>query len=133
MAVLDDGLRSFDLTLSDAARQVIDDQARLLLAWNPHINLTADPDTGRDRPDARRSTRSPRCPSCVRRVLDAPSVLDLGSGGGYPGLPLAMSLPAGSLTLLDSVAKKVRFLDVLAGVAATSPGGLSPTRCSSRR
>lgn len=39
------------------------------------------------------------------------TILDLGSGGGFPGIPLAAALPASRVTLLDSVAKKVAFLD----------------------
>jgi 16S rRNA (guanine527-N7)-methyltransferase len=37
--------------------------------------------------------------------------LDLGSGGGFPGIPLAIMRPDMQWTLVDSVAKKVRFLD----------------------
>jgi 16S rRNA (guanine527-N7)-methyltransferase len=37
--------------------------------------------------------------------------LDLGSGGGFPGIPLAIMRPDMSWTLVDSVAKKVRFLN----------------------
>jgi 16S rRNA (guanine527-N7)-methyltransferase len=36
--------------------------------------------------------------------------VDLGSGGGFPGLPLAAALPADRALLIDSVGKKVRFL-----------------------
>ena len=48
---------------------------------------------------------------------ERPALFDLGSGAGYPGLPLGLALPAGRLTLVDSVAKKARFLQV-AGAAA---------------
>jgi 16S rRNA (guanine527-N7)-methyltransferase len=48
--------------------------------------------------------------------------LDLGSGGGYPGLPLAAVLPASRALLLEPVAKKANFLSV--AIAAT---GLAAT------
>lgn len=41
--------------------------------------------------------------------------LDLGSGGGFPGIPLAIMRPDMQWTLVDSVAKKVRFLNEVAG------------------
>jgi 16S rRNA (guanine527-N7)-methyltransferase len=38
--------------------------------------------------------------------------VDIGSGGGYPGLPLAVALPARRALLVESIAKKARFLTV---------------------
>jgi 16S rRNA (guanine527-N7)-methyltransferase len=47
------------------------------------------------------------------RGLD--SILDLGSGGGYPGFPLAMALPTTRALLVDSVGKKAAFLETVVG------------------
>ncbi|WFB36907.1 16S rRNA (guanine(527)-N(7))-methyltransferase RsmG [Kiritimatiellota bacterium B12222] len=44
--------------------------------------------------------------------------LDLGSGGGFPGIPLAIMRPDMQWTLVDSVAKKVRFLNEVASELA---------------
>src|SRR5579884_1782576 len=49
-------------------------------------------------------------------VREARRVLDLGSGAGFPGLPLALALPEASVTLLESSARKSQFM---ARVAAT--------------
>ncbi len=51
-------------------------------------------------------------------VREARSVIDIGSGAGYPGIPLAMALPEARFTLVDSVGKKARF----AGEAASRLG-----------
>jgi 16S rRNA (guanine527-N7)-methyltransferase len=51
------------------------------------------------------------------RMGDVRSLVDIGSGGGYPGIPLGLVLGAASLGLVESVGRKARFLEV-AGAAA---------------
>ena len=58
----------------------------------------------------------------VMRALAADRFIDLGSGGGYPGIPIAAALPARRALLLEPIAKKAGFLSVVA--AAT---GLAQT------
>jgi 16S rRNA (guanine527-N7)-methyltransferase len=116
---LDAALHSLGIELRAGVRAGIEAHVRLLLAWNSAINLTAI-----------------RLPAAIAldHVADAltavsivratgigqrPALLDLGSGAGYPGLPLGLAMPAARLTLVDSVAKKARFLEV-AGAAAIS-------------
>lgn len=81
-----------------------------LAAWNAHTNLTAIAD---------------REGVYVRHFLDslalalhwgdAPdSLVDLGSGAGFPGLPLKLLRPELALTLVDSVGKKTAFLAYVA-------------------
>jgi len=130
---LDDGLAALGISLGPGARAAIDAQARLLMAWNAAINLTAL-----------------RTPEAIARlhVVDSLSalpllretanerdesggtLLDLGSGGGYPGLPLAVALPSGYAGLLDSIGKKARFLQAAAdtAVAAMSRAGETSPR-----
>ena len=119
---LAEGLRSLDLVLSPGASAAIDAQARLLVAWNQHINLTAI-----RTPDGIARLHILDSLTAVRLIREragpAPSIIDLGSGGGYPGLPLAVALPAGRLTLVDSVAKKTRFLEVVAAAAREALAG----------
>jgi 16S rRNA (guanine527-N7)-methyltransferase len=110
-----DGLRELGLDGtrggSDAAIGSYDAHARLLAVWNRAINLTAIRD-----PEA--VARRHVCDSLTAvATLDAVAVprrslLDLGSGGGYPGLPLAAALPWRRVALVESVAKKARFLGV---------------------
>ena len=47
-------------------------------------------------------------------VLDGASVLDLGTGGGFPGIPLAMEYPQARFTLCDSVGKKLTVAGAVA-------------------
>ena len=90
-----------------AVRAVIDGHVRLLLAWTAHINLTAIRD-----PAAVATAHVLDSLSALPwlRERRADRVLDLGSGGGYPGLPLAAALPDAAFTLVEPVAKKARFL-----------------------
>lgn len=56
-------------------------------------------------------------------VREAPTIVDIGAGAGFPGLPLAVALPASQITLVDSQARKCAFIeDVVerAGIANAS-------------
>ena len=80
---------------------------RLLLAWNEAINLTAirEPDA-----IARLHVADSLSAVPTLRERDINSFVDVGSGGGYPGIPLAAALPASRALLVDSVGKKAAFL-----------------------
>ncbi len=104
---LEAGLAALGLELDEVARDAIDGHVRLLLVWTTAINLTAI-----------------REPSAVAtgHVIDslaaipwltslgADRVLDVGSGGGFPGLPIAAALPTAAVTLLEPIGKKATFL-----------------------
>lgn len=47
-------------------------------------------------------------------VMDGASVLDLGTGGGFPGIPLAMEWPGARFTLCDSIGKKLKVAQAVA-------------------
>jgi 16S rRNA (guanine527-N7)-methyltransferase len=96
---------------SPIARRSYEAHARLLRDWNQAINLTAirDPEGTALRHVADALSAVPLLEPLVRPGM---SLLDIGSGGGYPGLPLAAALPLGGVSLLDSVGKKARFLEV---------------------
>ena len=132
-AVVDRALSAIQVELTPGARAGLDAQARLLGAWNRAINLTA---LRTPEQVARRHVVDSLAAVPVLRRLAArarPSalgLLDIGSGGGYPGLPLAVALPVGRCALVDSVAKKARFLDVAAAAASAAmrAAGENPPR-----
>ena len=112
--IVDDGLSSLSLELSGGARAAIDAQVRLLLAWNAHVNLSGLRTLEQI---ARGHVLDSLVAVAPLRALGRarPSLLDLGSGAGYPGLPLAVALPTRRAALVDSIAKKAAFLEVAVG------------------
>jgi 16S rRNA (guanine527-N7)-methyltransferase len=104
-------LAALGLDLTGHARVAIEGHARLLLAWTGAINLTA--------------IRDPASVA-LAHVVDSLSAvpllrsrgvdrfIDLGSGGGYPGLPIAAALPAARALLLEPIRKKATFLSTAA-------------------
>lgn len=85
----------------------------LLQHWNATYNLTAIRD-----PAAMLTQHLADCLAVVQplaREVPAGRVLDAGSGGGLPGVVLAILLPALDVTCVDSVAKKAAFVQQVAG------------------
>jgi 16S rRNA (guanine527-N7)-methyltransferase len=116
---VDAGLDALSLTLSPAARVTIDGHVRLLLAWTEAINLTGIRDPAAV---ALAHVVDSLSGAAILRERGVDRFIDLGSGGGYPGLPLAAALPAARALLLEAVAKKAAFLSVVAsatGLAGT--------------
>lgn len=87
--------------------------AALLLEWNRRLNLTG----------ARSAEELAPHLHDARGLLDVSwagivRVIDLGSGGGLPAIPLALALPQVSFTLLEANRRKVAFLQHVAGELA---------------
>ena len=83
----------------------------MLADWNTRMNLTGDTDfaTSLDR----HYTDSLAPLVHVQLFPRGASLIDVGSGAGFPGLPLAIARPDLQVTLLDSLMKRINFLDAV--------------------
>ena len=115
---LDDALAELHLTLDADSRRAIDDHVRLLLAWNDAINLTA---IREPQAIALRHVADSLAAIPLLRERRVDGLVDLGSGGGFPGIPIAAALPATRVLLVDSVGKKTAFLDTVAQATRLAP------------
>lgn len=93
-----------ELFLSEQAQQKAIQHLELLAQWNTVYNLTAVKDPFQ---------------MLVKHLVDSLMIapyltgkcfIDVGTGAGFPGIPLALALPKTHWTLLDSNGKKIRFL-----------------------
>lgn len=108
-SVLVEGLVELGLAPGEAAVEQLLALTALVREANEQVNLTAITE-----PVA--MVRKHLLDSLtVQPWLAGPFVVDVGTGAGFPGLPLAILNPALRFTLLDSTAKKVRFVERAAG------------------
>ena len=98
------GLAELDLALPAAAQQKLLAYAALLYKWNRTYSLTALRE--QDKAVSHHLLDS----LAVLPFVPAGDLLDVGSGGGMPGIPLAIARPELRVTLLDSNSKKAAFL-----------------------
>ena len=79
----------------------------LLLEWNEKINLTAITE-----PDEVRVKHFEDCLTCLKTgyIKDNDKVVDVGTGAGFPGLPIKIENNSVKLTLMDSLNKRINFL-----------------------
>ncbi len=99
------GAVELGVTLDENQACLFARHARLLMQWNRKLNLTAIVDPTE---------------VAVKHFLDAIApaahipfhgrLLDIGTGGGFPGIPLKIMRPAQPMTLIDGVRKKVNFV-----------------------
>lgn len=82
----------------------------LLLKWNAAINLTAVRDPAQMLVQHLLDSLSVLAPFEQRLATASPRILDVGSGGGLPGIVLAIMRPAWNVTCVDAVGKKVTFI-----------------------
>jgi len=111
---LQNGARELGVELSDVLAQRLMSLLDELVKWNTAYNLTAITDP------AKMITHHLLDSLSVQPALHGVTVADVGTGAGFPGLPLAIVNPQRQFTLIDSNNKKIRFVGHAARTLALS-------------
>ena len=101
---------SQNIHISEAQAEQFENYAGLLVEWNQKINLTAIT-------EPQEIEEKHFLDSCLPFAdIDIPefaSVVDVGTGAGFPGIPLKIIRPDIGLTLVDSLQKRITFLETV--------------------
>ena len=103
-------MEEYGLNATESQLEAFNRYYELLIEWNEKINLTAI-----TAPKEVAIKHIVDSLSCYRAELfkDGASLVDVGTGAGFPGLPLKIFCPSLKLTLLDSLNKRIKFLQLV--------------------
>jgi 16S rRNA (guanine527-N7)-methyltransferase len=110
MSILYQHAREFGIDLTSTQQEQFEKYYGLLVEWNEKFNLTAITEyTGVQLKHFLDSLSA--APILLKAGIVNKTLIDVGAGAGFPGMPLAIALADLRVTLLESTGKKVRFLD----------------------
>ena len=97
--------------ISDPQWDKLQEYTALLREWNAKINLVSRKDM-----DRLETKHLAHCLTITKflRLMPRTRLLDVGTGGGLPGIPMAICYPQAKFTLMDSIAKKTMVVEDIA-------------------
>lgn len=100
------------IEISQTQIEMFDTFYQLLVEWNKKMNLT----TIIDYEEVIQKHFLDSClllKGCPRQLFESKTIIDVGTGAGFPGIPLAILLPDTQFTLMDSLNKRIDFLSAV--------------------
>ena len=105
--ILSANAKTFDIELSETQLEQFEIFYKLVVAWNEKINLTA---ITSEQDFAVKHIIDSLSLWEEKKFLSVKKVIDVGTGGGFPGIPLKIFKPELEMVLLDSLSKRIEFL-----------------------
>jgi len=106
----EEGLKVWGIKLDEVQRERFRKLTQLLLEWNERLSLTGITEPERI---AVEHYLDSIAPLAFNLIGEGMAVVDVGTGAGFPGLPLAIMAPHASFTLVDATRKKVAYLQTV--------------------
>lgn len=116
--LLKEGAGEYGVSLDDSKISALLEYKSILLEWNGKMNLTAIEE---DREVIMKHFVDSL--SIMPFLKDVNNIVDVGTGAGFPGIPLKIAQPALEVVLLDSLEKRIGFLNTV--ISTLQLGGIS--------
>lgn len=110
MDKLDTELNKLGITLTSRLKEQFDRYYELLVEWNKVMNLTGI--TNYDEVNLKHFTDSLTIVR-VKNMAEISTLIDIGTGAGFPGIPIKIVYPHIKVVLLDSLNKRLKFLNTV--------------------
>lgn len=104
-------LKTYSIVLSSEQKEQFDAYYQLLVEWNKKLNLTAI--TEKNDVYLKHFFDSITASSLMDKNNKHVSLCDVGSGAGFPSIPLKIVFPEVSISIVDSLNKRLKFLDTV--------------------